>query len=156
MMKRLDKNPNANEQAVTNMLEYIFISGVLLLLMVITVLTLTTGVIEPPTNHLTEYAFIDIGNGISTRIVDFYAIVPFDQSTGRIIYSGDVTTLFDIPDEVIGKGYYVTLRSGDEVSVYRDQIRRNISLVGIGITKGVGGTTTGEGLNKISYRSGGF
>lgn len=140
----------SNDTAVTSMHEYIFISGVLMLLMVITILTLTAGVIDPPTNHLTEYAFIDIGNGVSTRMVDLYVIAP---------NLGNITTTFDIPDEVIGRQYYVTVGTtptGDQVSVFREQIRRNVSLGGIGVTMGIGGATTGEGLNKISYKSGGF
>jgi len=144
------KIPIEHDRAVSSMHEYIFISGVLMLLMVITILTLTAGVIEPPTNHLTEYAFIDIGNGVSTRMVDLYVIAP---------NQGNITTTFDIPDEVIGRQYYVTVgttSTGDQVSVYREQIRRNVSLAGIGVTMGIGGATTGQGLNRISYQSGGF
>lgn len=136
--------------AVSSMHEYLIISGILMLMMVILAFSFTTVLIEPQSRQLTEYAFIDIGNGVSTRIVDLYVIAP---------YNGTITTYFDLPDDVAGKDYYVSISSsatGDYVSVYRDTIKRDVSLAGIGETMGVGGTTPGHGLNRISYRSEGF
>ncbi len=132
------------------MIEYIIISGILMVLLVITTLTLTNVLIDRPTDQLSEYAFIDIGNGVSTRIVDLYVIAPI---------RGNVTTDFDIPDEVAGKEYFVTVSnspSGDYVRVYRGQLHRDVSLAGIGATLGVGGETSGHGMNRISYRSEGY
>jgi hypothetical protein len=132
------------------MIEYIIISGILMVLLVITTLTLTNVLIDRPTDQLSEFAFIDIGNGVSTRIVDLYVIAPI---------RGNVTTDFDIPDEVAGKEYFVTVSnspSGDYVRVYRGQLHRDVSLAGIGATLGVGGSTTGHGMNRISYRSEGY
>lgn len=139
-----------NDKAVSSMLEYIMISSVLMLLMVIMVLTMTNTIILPPINHLTEYSFIDIGNGVSTRIVDLYVIAPDN---------GNITTLYDIPDDVAGREYFVsigTTATGDQVSVYQDTIRRNVSLAGIGATLKTGGMTAGHGMNRISYRSEAF
>jgi len=139
-----------NDRAVSSMHEYIMISGVLMLLMVITVLTMTNSIILPPINHLTEYSFIDIGNGVSTRIVDLYVIAPDN---------GNITTFYDIPDDVAGREYFVLIGStatGDQVSVYRENIRRNVSLAGIGATLKTGGMTTGHGMNRITYRSEAF
>ncbi len=150
-MKNIDHKPRINnDRAVSSMIEYIIISGILMVLLVITALSLSSGVIEPPIQHLTEYSFIDIGNGVSTRIVDLYVIAP---------NRGNITTRFDIPDDVAGREYFVSLgttSTGDQVSIYRDQIIRNVSLAGIGSTLRTGGTTTGHGLNKITYRSEAF
>jgi hypothetical protein len=150
-------NQDHGDDAVSSMLEYIMISGVLMVLMVITVITLTSGIIEHPVDQLSESEFIDIGNGISTRIVDLFVIAPVSHS-GEVI-SGNITTLFDIPDDVAGREYFVTITSGssgDQIIVSRGSIERKVSLAGIGTTLGVGGSTTGHGLNMIIYNSSGY
>lgn len=137
-------------EGVSSMQEYILISSILMILMVITVLTLTNSVILPPIDRLTEYSFIDIGNGVSTRMVDLYVIAPKE---------GNISTFYDIPDDVAGKEYFVSIEltgSGDQVSIFNDKIRRNISLSGISSTYKAGGQTTGHGMNKITYRSEAF
>jgi len=144
-------------QAVSSMLEYLMISGVLMVLMIITVITFTSGLIERPVDQLSESEFIDIGNGISTRIVDLFVIAPVSHS-GQAI-SGNITTLFDIPDDIAGREYFVTVTSGssgDQIIVYRGNIQRKITLAGIGETLGVGGSTSGHGLNKIIHESSGY
>jgi hypothetical protein len=151
---------NESEDAVSNMIEYLFISGILMLLMIITTLALTSVIIERPVDQLSEYAFIDIGNGISTRVVDLYVIAPYDTFyTDDTSLSGNVTTKFDIPDDVVGREYFVNVQSGltgDQIVVYRGDIQRKVSLAGIGTTLGVAGSTTGHGLNIIEYESAGF
>lgn len=116
--------------------------------MIITMLSLNSTFIEKPVDQLTEYAFIDIGNGISTRIVDLYVLAP---------RNGNITTKFDVPDDVAGRGYtiLITGSTGDQVVVSRDNIERKVSLAGIGKTLGVQGSTTGHGLNIITYQSSG-
>lgn len=150
-MNTIDSAVNyQDDKGISSMLEYIMISSVLMLLMVIMALTLTNSIILPPINHLTEYSFIDIGNGVSTRIVDLYVLAPGN---------GNITTLYDIPDDIAGREYFVilgTTAAGDQVSVYRDDIRRNVSLAGIGSTLKTGGMTAGHGMNRITYRSEAF
>ncbi len=67
-----------NESAVANMIEYIMISGVLMGLLIVMLLLVNTNIMEDPANRLAYVAFTDIGNGVSTRIVDVYAIAPRD------------------------------------------------------------------------------
>jgi hypothetical protein len=133
-----------SEKGVSDLIEYLIISGILMLLIVITVLTITPVAIYQPADQLSEYAFIDIGNGISTRIVDLYVIAPNE---------GNITTKFDIPDDVVGRGYEVEIlgEQGDKVSVFQSNIRREVPLAGIGETLKTGGRTTGQGLNEICY-----
>jgi hypothetical protein len=139
-----------DESGVSHLIEYLIISGVLVILMIVTLLSLNLIFIENPTNQLSYYAFTDIGNGISTRIVDLYVIAP-DY--------GNINTNFDIPDDVGGTGYMVDIESDpdllglDTITTYRGSLSSVVSLSGIGATTGVSGHTTGSGLNIISYTS---
>ena len=139
-----------SESAVSDLVEYFLISAMMLVIIIITVLTITPLAIYQPTDQLSEYAFIDIGNGVSTRIVDLYVIAPED---------GNIKTKFDIPDDVVGREYGVLIEngpSGDLVSVSYSNVRREVPLAGIGETLGVEGNTTGHGLNEIMYNSSGW
>jgi hypothetical protein len=145
-------NQPDNEPAVANMIEYLLISGVIMGLLVVLILLVNTNIMEDPANRLVYVAFTDIGNGLSTRMVDVYAIAPNE---------GNMTTRFDIPDEIVGRSYFVEVGPGanpvdQDVIVSRGYLQARISLAGIGATRGVAGNTTGAGINKISYDSGGF
>jgi hypothetical protein len=137
-----------HEEAVSHLIEYIMISGILILLIIITMPIVSDTLIERPAEQLTYYAFTDIANGVSTRIVDIYAI-PFDYS-----YS-DLNSKFDIPDDVAGRGYYVEIRGdgkSQNITISRGSLTSTVSLAGIGATRRAGGNTTGQGINQISYR----
>ena len=141
-----------DEAGVANLIEYVMISGVLMLLMVVMMLMVNTNIMEGPADQVSSAAFTDIGNGISTRIVDVYVTAP---------YNGTISTIFDIPDDVAGKDYFVEIGQGikptnQDVTVWRGYLSSTVSLAGIGATRGVKGNTTGRGINKISYDSGGF
>jgi hypothetical protein len=139
-----------NENGVSTLIEYMIISSIMVLLIIITVLTATPVIIEKPADQFSEYAFIDIGNGVSTRIVDLYVIAPIE---------GNISSKFDIPDDIVGREYFVEISAddtGDQINVYRGAINRKISLAGIGLTLRAKGATTGHGLNVIEYRSEGF
>ena len=139
-----------SESAVSDLIEYFLISAMMMVIIIITVLTITPLAIYQPTDQLSEYAFIDIGNGVSTRIVDLYVIAPED---------GNIKTKFDIPDDVVGREYGVLIENGpdgDMVSVSYSNVRREVPLAGIGETLGVEGNTTGHGLNEIMYNSSGW
>ncbi len=91
------------ESGVSHMIEYTMITGVVILLFMIMVPMVTEGFIRGPTEQLTESAYTDIGNGVSTRIIDLYAIIPYyNEAT--------ITTKFDIPDDVAGRDYWSRLR----------------------------------------------
>ena len=141
-----------DEAGVANLIEYVMISGVLMFLMVVMMLMVNTNIMEGPADQVSSAAFTDIGNGISTRIVDVYITAP---------YNGTISTIFDIPDDVAGKDYFVEIGQGtnptnQDVRVWRGSLSSTVSIAGIGATRGVMGNTTGRGLNKISYDSGGF
>ena len=140
------------DDGVSTLVEYLMISAVLMTLLIITMLMLNTVMLQGPSDRLNYYAFTDISNGISTRIVDVYMIAPPD---------GNLVTKIDIPDNVAGRSYDVNIAtrftnledSTDEVIVSRDSVDYHSSLAGIGSTLGVVGNTTGSGFNRIRYSS---
>jgi hypothetical protein len=146
-----------SEEGVSHLVEYLLITSMLILLMVIMLLSVKPVFVDGPTNQLNYYAFNDIGNGLSTRIVDLYVITPDKQSMSIT----SIKSHFDIPDEVAGRGYYVEVTNGTphgtesgqygSLIITGDNIQTRISLSGIGGTIGVIGNTSSSGLNEISY-----
>jgi hypothetical protein len=149
-------NQLQNESAVANLIEYLMVSAVIMGLFIVMLLLVNTNIMEDPANRLVYVAFTDIGNGVSTRMIDVYAISPGD---------GTVFTKFDIPDDIAGKDYFVEVgsRQNPDSNEFNDQyirISRNslitdIALSGIGATRNAGGSTTGKGMNTICYNSSG-
>ncbi|MDP3396395.1 MAG: hypothetical protein Q8S57_07005 [Methanoregula sp.] len=146
------RTPWSKEAGVATLIGYIIISGVLMALFIVLLLLVNANFMEGPANTLTYSAFTDISNGISTRIVDTYAIAPD---------TGNITSRFDIPDDIAGREYFVEIGNTDDltaqtVTVSRGSIVTNVAIAGIGSTRRAGGNTTGTGMNRISYDSGGF
>jgi hypothetical protein len=149
MMKRSTTDRSQNDDGITTMVEYASISAILVVLLIVIMLSVNSAFMEEPANKVRYYAFTDIGNGVSARIVDIYLIAP---------ENGTITTMFDIPDDVMMGPYFVdVMASGidQEIQVSKGDIKSYISLAGIGATKGVTGSTTGSGWNKITYNSSG-
>jgi hypothetical protein len=139
-----------DDAGVANLIEYVMITGILMFLMVVMMLMVNTSIMEGPVNQVSLAAFTDIGNCVSTRIVDVYITAPLN---------GTISTSFDLPDDVADKSYFVEIGkvgTSQEVTVSRDYIYSKVSLAGIGATRGVTGNTTGAGINRITYNSGGF
>jgi hypothetical protein len=149
MKMQVFRDIERNEEAVSHLIEYILITSILLILLVITMLTVNGVFMEGPVDNLLGHAFIDIGNGVSTRMVDVYVISPD---------VGNITTNFDIPDEVAGRDYIVQINQSQsgKLTISRGGISRTMSLSGIGASKGVSGSTTSGGLNQILYDWEGF
>lgn len=148
-MKQHNSERN-DDEGVANLIEYVMISGILMFLMVVMMLMVNTTIMEGPVNQLSLAAFSDIGNGVSTRIVDVYVIAP---------YNGTISTKFDLPDDVADKAYFVEIGlvgTSQDVTVSRGYVYSKVSLAGIGATRGVTGNTTGAGTNRITYDSRGF
>ena len=149
-------NHMQHESAAANMIEYIMISGVLMGLLMVMLLLVNTNIMENPANRLAYVAFTDIGNGVSTRMVDLYSLAPRD---------GRITTRFDIPDEIAGKDYSVEVgtranlgnseNTDQYIRISRGYITTDIALSGIAANPlgNATGSTTGRGMNKISYDS---
>lgn len=134
------------------MIEYVMVSGVIMVLFITMLLLVNANFMEGPVNTLSYYSFTDIGNGVSTRIVDVYAIAPEE---------GNISSNFDLPDDIGGKSYTVEIvgdTTGQKVAISRDYIISHTALAGVGASKHgqAGGNTTGAGVNRISYDSRGF
>ncbi|WOF16731.1 hypothetical protein F1737_08525 [Methanoplanus sp. FWC-SCC4] len=139
------------EEAVSTIVEYINITAVLIAMFVLVMLVTNALLIEGPSDTLKYHSFTDIGNGVSTRIVDIYVISP---ENGRIM------TKFDLPDDVAEKEYNVKLDplqtgASQRIIVTDGNTKSIISIGGIGATRAVTGNTTGSGINRITYDSGG-
>jgi hypothetical protein len=136
-----------DESGVANLVEYLTITGILMVLLIVTIFATDAIFMQGPADRLAYHSFVDVGNGISTRIVDIYMIAPDN---------GTITTKFDIPDDVAGQDYFVEMKEngGDQkVVVSRGGVRSTISIAGIGATMGVTGNTTGSGINRLIYNS---
>jgi hypothetical protein len=145
-----------NELAAANMIEYLMVTGVIMGLFIVMLLLVNTNIMEDPANRLAYVAFTDIGNGVSTRMIDVYAISPMD---------GTILTKFDIPDDIAGTDYFVEvgtrknlvnfLMNDQYIHVSRGFLSTDIALSGIGVSRNVSGKTTGKGINTICYNSSG-
>jgi hypothetical protein len=134
------------------MIEYVMVTGVIMGLFIVMLLLVFSNFVDSPVRTITYSAFTDIGNGLSTRIVDVYAIAPDD---------GDITSSFDLPDEIGGRSYVVEISgdtSGQTVDISRDLVVSQVAMAGIGATEHglAGGNTTGAGVNRVSYDSKGY
>jgi len=139
-----------NEDGVSRLTEYIIVTGVLLVLMIVMMFTVNSVFMQGPADTLRYHAFVDIGNGISTRIVDLCVIAPGN---------GTIETKFDIPDDVAGADYFVEASgngSSQMILVHGGNVQSQVAIAGIGATRTVTGNTTGAGWNRIQYNSSGF
>ena len=142
----------ADDAGVAAMIEYVMVSGVLMGLFIVMLLLVYANFVEAPVTTITYSAFTDIGNGLSTRIVDVYAIAP---------ENGTISSSFDLPDEIGGRSYVVEISgdvSGQTVDISRDLISTHVAMAGIGASKygAAVGNTTGAGVNRVSFDSRGF
>jgi Flp pilus assembly pilin Flp len=142
----------SDDRGVANMIEYVMVTGIIMVLFITMLLLVHANFVEKPVNTITYSAFTDIGNGLSTRIVDVYAIAP---------ETGNITSNFDLPDDIGGRSYVVEIsgdQSGQTVDIFRDSIRTEVALAGVGASKHgqAAGNTTGAGVNRVRYDSEGF
>jgi hypothetical protein len=147
-------NPVDRDSGVSHLLEYLIISGIVIIFMIILIPMTNQIFIEGPANQLTFYALTDIGNGVSTRIIDLYAVIPYYNDA-------TITTKFDIPDDIAGRDYWVEIVPGPPEKPHDQSIiitgssgsSSRISLSGIGETifGRSEGRTTASGLNRIEY-----
>jgi len=153
-----------NSEAVSNLLANIMITSVLMILFVAVILATNVVFIEGPSDNLKYHHYIDIGNGVSTRIVDLYILAPKDEH-GRRTGNVRIESIFDLPYDVGGKDYRVMLnpvKTGTSQQIIvtdasqSSNVASNIAIAGIGETLPVMGNTSGNNLNRIIYNSSGF
>jgi hypothetical protein len=139
-----------DEDGVSTMTEYLTITAVLVGMFVVMMFVVNATLISGPADTLKYHSFVDIGNGVSVRMVDLYAIAPGD---------GTIRTQLDLPDTVAGDEYQVMMGEGRGVSqfirVTDGSVLAEVAISGIGATRRVTGSTTGSGYNFITYNSSG-
>ena len=148
-MRRGHPRDHPHESAERIFIQYVMVSGVLMVLFVIMLLLVNANFMVEPADTLSYYAFTDIGNGVSTRIVDVYSIAP---------QNGTLVTQFNRrPGRYRGENYFVDIepsanQNDQDIVVWRDAVSSNISLSGIDLTsQGIAtGNTTGSGINRIT------
>lgn len=109
--------------------------------------------INQPKYVVTTNQFVDIGNDVTTKIIDTYIVAPDD---------GTVSTYFEIPSTVAGSSYEVGVHAvGDkqldrevQVKSADDRISVNTTLNGAYTTIRMNGTTQSTSqLHGIVYQS---
>lgn len=129
------KNMMENDSGVNLIVEYILTFIIASILFSIVLLMSNGLFIEGPQKTVSRMQFTDIGNDITTKMVDTYLIAP---------QKGFVYTTFDIPSTVAGKSYMARVSSNSEdkeVTVYS-------------LDNGVSITTTLNGVNSTIPVSG--
>ncbi len=142
----------APDRGVANMIEYVMVTSVTIGLLMILMMLVNAHVMEGPRDRLTYIAFTDVANGLSTRVVDIYAIAPMD---------GSMTSVISLPQDVAGKPYWIEIGPGarpvdQDVIIHRDAVTTRVALAGVGASKGVAGNTTSAHITRISYDSAGY
>jgi hypothetical protein len=139
------------ESGVSTIVEYIIITAILMIALVILMLSMNAVFMEQPRDAVSYHAFVDIGNGVSTRIVDLFVVAPkisakskLPAQAGLSEYNVEITPpLASVP-------------GSEKIIVSRGLVKSTSSIAGIGATLGVGGNTTGGGVNVICYDSSGL
>ncbi|MDE4908738.1 hypothetical protein L0665_08980 [Methanogenium marinum] len=127
-MKRIYRK--LDDDGVSMTTEYLSITSLLVVMFVILMFVVNAGLIEGPANTLKYHSYVDIGNGVSVRMVDLYAIAPGD---------GTIESRFDLPDEVAGEDYEVILEGYEEsqyIRVTDGSIFAEVAISGIGASRG--------------------
>lgn len=140
------KKPCSSE-AVASLIGYIIITAVLMVLLVLVMVAAHDALIEKPAERLTYHSYVDIGNGMSVRIVDIYTIAP---------ENGSITSEIGMPHDVLGVGYMITVRKSgidQEIVIFGDRTEAVISLAGTGESRPVSLMDTPDGKTMIIYDS---
>lgn len=120
--------PVFDEKAVSTTIGYILIVSIGITFFSILMLSLNSIFYDTPKAIVTESVYNDIGNEISTKMVDIYIIAPIN---------GSIDTKFDIPIKVANERYKIEMigSSGDQeiiVSSIDSNNRVVVSINGIG------------------------
>ena len=139
------------EEAVSNAVEYVIVTGVMLILLVFTVILANYIFIEGPSDTLKHNSYLDTGERLSARIVDMHMLAP---ESGRIV------TGVDVPREIAGKGYDIRVSpaiddsgTGQYLAVGDGQPAYALYVRGIETAPALKGNFTGDGEYTLEYDS---
>jgi len=143
--------PVFDEKAVSTTLGYILIVSIGVTFFSILMLSLNSIFYDTPKAIVTESVYNDIGNEISTKMVDIYIIAPIN---------GSIDTKFDIPIKIANERYKIKMvgSSGDQeiiVSSLDSASKVVVSINGIGhsvvnVTGEIYSGTTDHGIRFVT------
>lgn len=135
-------HPGFDDRGATSAMEYILTFIMASFIFSLFILNFNSLFINNPQYVVTQNQLADIGNDVSTKVIDTYLVAPND---------GKVITYFDIPGKVAaGNTYQIdVVQSGidRELSVFTDDHRVcvNNTLNGASITIPIKGSTSSVG-----------
>ena len=137
--------------AVSSMIEFILVSSIALLFFVMVTLYFTPLLLEGSQQTVAMERFGDIGNDISTKMVDIYIIAP---------ENGSLSTDLTMPTSVGGHEYMVNadVSNLDQMitvsSLKESTLEVSVTINGIAQTVAINGSTlSGSSEHKLSYSS---
>ena len=129
-------DPLFDEKAVSTTLGYILIVSIGVTFFSILMLSLNSIFYDTPKAIVTESVYNDLGNEISTKMVDIYIIAPMN---------GSIDTKFDIPINIANERYKIEIGSSKDQEIIVSSLDSSnnvaISINGIGHSMD---TVTGE------------
>lgn len=141
-MHGTSKRQGYGDAGATSAMEYILTFIMASFIFTLFILNFNTLFINNPEYFVTRNQLADIGNDVSTKVIDTYLVAPTD---------GKVVTYFEIPGKVAaGNTYQIdVVQSGidRELTVYTDDhhIYVNNTLNGASITIPINGNTSSVG-----------
>lgn len=134
-----------DDKGVTSSIQYIITFAISAGIFTLFIIYVNPLFIATPQYIVTQNQFEDIGNGISTMIIDTYLIAPDD---------GKLSTSFEVPYTVAGNTYNISVMQASttsqdrEVNIVSDSKPQSvrISLNGANSTIPINGTTSSTSL----------
>ncbi|MHC1596453.1 MAG: DUF7266 family protein [Candidatus Syntropharchaeales archaeon] len=140
-----------DEEAVSTTLGYLFLSGIAMIFLAIVMVSCVNMFVDNPARVVMRTGFTDVGNEISTKIVDIYIICPDN---------GTLTTDITMPAEIGGEQYEVNAAIGSgqdqmiEVASDDGKVTMRMTINGIAESVSVTGSAmSGEWEHQICYNS---
>jgi len=137
-----------DDRGVSSAIDMIFTFVIASLIFTLLLMNLNALFIDNPKEIVTRNQLEDVGNGVSTMLIDTYLIAPDN---------GAISTTLDMPNTVVGTPYTVDVvkKNNDrEVSVttFDKSIFVNMTLNGVNSTMPINGTTNStDELHRITY-----
>lgn len=150
----MDLTFSGDDRGVTAMMEFILMFVLAAAIFSILIMNFNSLFLDQPKYVVATNQFVDIGNDVTTKIIDTYLVSPDD---------GTVQTYFDMPNTVAGYAYAVNVKpvgvDDREVEVYTDEnpaLSVYTTLNGANTTIAIAGTTTSTSpVHGIVYHSNG-
>jgi len=140
-----------DDEAVSTTVGYILMTGVALIFLAIIMVTCVSIFVDNPSRVVMRSGFTDVGNAISTKIVDVYIVCPDN---------GTLTSVFTLPAEIGGSEYKIDASIGTgqdqmvEVSDLSGKVTVRMTINGIAESVSVSGSTmSGKWEHEIHYNS---